>query len=378
MPESLISDLLKQSFPESNKQDWSRAASKEIQGGNPSENLSWLTKDGLTFLPYYDLTDVKNLDYLKNFELSPSPDPYGGARAWQNLPRITVQDIRKSNLVARDHLANGADGIFFDLCQVNVVDINTLLENIDWPFCNITFLTESSSKIFQPIIAHIEKQKYDPALLAGTLFWQQQPRDAIGALRAFTDTIQFRSLGIFISPSSPAKEISDALTKGVKLMDVLTDQGADKGLVWRNLSLSLPAGPDFILEIAKLKALRVLWYQVAQAFEIIDFKPKDINIHVRSVPWISERFQPHSNVLKSTVSALSAVVGGCDSLTIEPEDELNTTMNRVARNVSSIIREEAHLNMVADPVAGAYAIESIIDKLAEAAWKQFQSEIKQS
>ncbi len=376
MPDSRIKELLKRSFPESNKQDWLRVAALEIQGKDPAVILSWENKDGLAFLPYYDHTDGKNLAYLKNFELSPSSDPYSGSRAWKNLPRVSVIDVEKSNLVARDHLANGADGIFFDLGILNVVDISRLLNKIDWPFCNVTFLAGSSAKLAQFIFAYIEKQKYDPALITGTIFWQSVPTDASAALQEFSSVPDFHALGIFVNSSSPVKEIAEALVKAVQLMDLLTGQGLSKEFIWRNINISLPSGIDFLLEIAKLKALRLLWYQVALAFEIDSYKTSDLKMHVRSIPWTQESFQPHGNLHKSTTSALSAILGGCDTLTVEPEDEFNPTMNRVARNVSSIIREESQLDMVADPTAGSYVIDSMVDKIAQAAWSQFQSETK--
>jgi len=376
MADSPIKDLLTQSFPVSHKKDWLRLASLELQGKNPSEILAWKSLDGLTFLPYYDKTDCEDLGYLKKFEFSPSTDPYSGAQAWKNLPKITVHDARTSNRAAQLHLANGADGILFDVSDDNVVDINVLLENIDWPFCQVSFLTDSSSKIIHPIIAHIEKQKYELTQLRGTFFWKQPSREVVGVLSAFSGISNFQSLGIYVNPSTPVKEISEALFKAVELMDVLTDQQIDKALVWRNLSVSFVAGTDFLSEIAKLKAFRILWYQIAQAFEI-DCGPADLKIHVRSLPWTQQDFQPHANLLKSTGAALSSVIGGCDSLTIEPEDEFNPTMNRIARNVSNVIREEAQLDLVADPLAGSYAIDKMVDAIAEASWLEFQLKVKE-
>ena len=83
-------------------------------------------------------------------------------------------------------------------------------------------------------------------------------------------------------------------------------------------------------------------------------------------------------MISGSVAALAALAGGCNSLTILAEDENNMTMTRIARNVSNILREESHLNKVADPTAGAYAIENIVDQLAVAAWGEFQRNIKRS
>ena len=81
-------------------------------------------------------------------------------------------------------------------------------------------------------------------------------------------------------------------------------------------------------------------------------------------------------MISGTMGALAAVVGGCDSLTVMPENENNATMARIARNVSNILREESHLSKVADPTAGAYAVENVVNKLAIAAWTDFQHNAK--
>jgi methylmalonyl-CoA mutase len=78
-------------------------------------------------------------------------------------------------------------------------------------------------------------------------------------------------------------------------------------------------------------------------------------------------------MLRSTTSSIAAICGGCDSLTVFPEDESNSMMQRMARNTSVILREESHLSKVADPLAGAYAIEVMIDTLAKESWQKFQS-----
>ena len=77
-------------------------------------------------------------------------------------------------------------------------------------------------------------------------------------------------------------------------------------------------------------------------------------------------------MLKSTSAALAAILGGCDALTVQPENE-NPMMARIARNVSSILREESHLSKVADPTAGSYYLESLTNQLAINAWKKFQN-----
>jgi methylmalonyl-CoA mutase len=375
MPDHAIHAVLKDSFPKSNKENWSVAASKEIQGKDPFEALAWRTKDQINFFPYYDQHVSKEIVNL-NFQIPPSSAPHKGPRAWQNLPLVSVIDIHKANDLAISHLENGADGILFDLRKFNVVDINRLLDKIDWAYCSVSFLVTPSIKIGDHIIEFIREKKFDEALLEGMLIWETVPHDAHTVIHTLPGFDKFQTLGIHINPSSPVNEISDALQKVVTLMDLLTDKNVRKEIAWRNISVSLPVGVDFFLEISKLIALRFLLFQVAKAFEIHDYGYSDFQIHTRSNDLELEKFQPHSNLLKSTNAAIAAIMGGCNSLTVMAGDQDNVMLNRVARNVSTILREEAHMDKVSDPVAGSYAIENIVYKIAEAAWLDFQRNLK--
>ena len=370
-----IHDLLKHSFPKSNKESWAGAAAKEIQGKNPFETLAWQSEDQINFFPYYNKQDVENLNYLTNFPHLPSKVVNGSPREWKNLPFISVVDFQFANDVALNHLQNGADGIVFDIRQLKTVDINILLAEINWTYCDVSFFI-TSDQICHSLIEFVRKKNYPETKLEGMLLWETSPQIDHPFLKSFSRFEKFRVLGLYIPSSSPVSEISDALLKIVKLMDVLTDNGFDKKYIWSNLSLSCSIGSDFLGEIAKLHALRFLLYQMAHAFGIADYRFMDFRIHCRSEQKVQEKFEPHSNLLRGTFAALSAVAGGCDSLSIQPEDENNAMLNRIARNVSNIIREESYLNQVSNPIAGSYAIESMIDQIAQAAWIDFQQKLQ--
>lgn len=375
MPDHVLLDQLLNSFPKTTNEDWFRAATKEISGNNPLEQLIWKSSDEISFLPYYDWENNSSLEYLKSNALrftegSTSP------RTWLCLPKISIPANKNSNAAALNHLANGADGILFDFSQTSETDLNSLLSEIHWPFCNVSFLVTQLTNLIQHITEYVGKKKYDPKLLAGTIFRNSSRNNDFNQLKEVEPYKLLRVLGIHVPTSSPVKEISFALMEATQLMDTLTDAGHSKELIWRNLSFSLASGKNFLLDIAKQKALRLLLYQVGRAFELRDYTEVEINVRVE--PWSVERFQPHSNMISGSVAALAAVAGGCNSLTILAEDENNMTMTRIARNVSNILREESHLNKVADPTAGAYAIENIVDRLAVTAWGEFQREVMQS
>jgi methylmalonyl-CoA mutase len=297
------------------------------------------------------------------------------ARTWLSLPKISLSSNKNANAVALNHLANGADGILFDLDESQSLDLDALLSKIHWPSCNVSFLATHLPNLIQHITQFVSKIKYDPKLLASTIFCKSQRDYHSDDLKDLQPYEQLHALGLYIPSSSPVREISSALIQATKLMDIYTDFGYAKDLVWRNLGFSLASGNNFLLDIAKQKALRLLLYQVGQAFELTKYT--DVKINIRVEPWTNEKFQPHGNMINGSVAALAAVAGGCDSLSVQPEDENNSTMERIARNVSNILREESHLGKVADPTAGAYALENFVDGLAIAAWKDFQHNVTQ-
>jgi methylmalonyl-CoA mutase len=100
-------------------------------------------------------------------------------------------------------------------------------------------------------------------------------------------------------------------------------------------------------------------------------------IHGLSPFWNDSSYEPNANMLKSTTTAMSAILGGCDAITIVPEDENNEGgfKSRVARNVLTILREESYLNLTADATVGSYYLENLIEQISISAWKKFQEGI---
>ncbi|HWA32821.1 MAG TPA: methylmalonyl-CoA mutase family protein, partial [Cyclobacteriaceae bacterium] len=95
-------------------------------------------------------------------------------------------------------------------------------------------------------------------------------------------------------------------------------------------------------------------------------------IHAASLPWKATQFEPHENMIKGTSAAMASILGGCDALTIDAEDNTQPMQLRVARNVSNILREDSFFSKVADPVAGSYYIEDLTRQISEGAWKSVQ------
>jgi len=369
MSEKRIREQLEDTFPKPNKAQWQVAAQQEIDGKDPLDVLSWRGPDGLSFSGYYDKTDLASLDYLRHFDLAPSTNGYSGARAWTNLPQVLITDISAARAKALEHLQQGADGILFSFTNSSSAFTPALLESIDWQYCNVSFFATPSQLAG---LADYVRKTYSNQVLQGIVLLSGDTEDAVSFCTSFPDTSGLCPLGLSVASDDPVLDIAGALSIGVDHLDAATNQGMAVSRALRSIAFSMEASADVFATIAKFKALRLLWYQVAQAYGCSDYKSSDLVLHARSSPWISEKYQPHGNLLKGTTAALSAILGGCSLLTVMPEDDDHSMMQRISRNVSSILREESHLDKVADPLAGSYAIDTLVHRFAERAWSRFQ------
>jgi methylmalonyl-CoA mutase len=181
----------------------------------------------------------------------------------------------------------------------------------------------------------------------------------------------FRTYGVILDEDTPVKEISNACLQGVRVIDTLLEQGYAIDKIVRNITFLVPLTTRLFTDVAKLRALRILWFQVVSSYGASS-TPNDLFLHGYSLPWIKESYQPHGNMLKSTIAAIAGISGHCNALTIVPEDSSSRMMSRIARNTSTILLEESHLGKVNDPFAGAYALEVMTDRIAQDSWTLFQ------
>ncbi len=351
-------------------EDWLDVARQELDGANPNEKLS-LKKGNLEIRPFYSPDQKEKSSYSL---LKASSNPYYGARGWVNTPKILVSDEKKANEIALSNLNSGADGILFD-CPSTDINPIILLNKISLTDCSVSFLVNDNRNNWTNDFRLFAESNFNKKEIRGCVFWRSIPENFTDTVQAFATWSQFYSIGIIVEQQEDAvDEIAQSLSKAIHLIDALSEKNIDINLILDQVSFSISVGTDFFLDLAKIKTLRNLWCQVRGAYNIKNARP--LHIHATSTMWSKDSLQPHGNMIKSTTSAMAAIAGGCDSLTVEPEDLNNETMSRIARNISAILREESHFSKVADPTAGSYYIDSLIDQLSEKAWSKFQSLMK--
>lgn len=361
-----MSSDLYTSFPSSTSEIWNDVAKKELGGKDPIETLT-KEKQGLQIKPYYDEAD---LDHLPDFSLRTSSEAHLGPRGWNNTPIVSVQEDKLANIAALDHLNNGADGIIFRISKT--VQPEILLNGIELPYCSIFFQIQADRlQCIYDFSQWVDTKGFDKTKIVGGVFWETPIQEQGNLLETFNGWSKFHVLGYIIeSQQNVVSEIVEALLMGVQ---TISKNDLQENAI-RHLAFSFSIGSDFFIEIVKLKVFRRLWTLVQSAYSK-NHKDFPISIHGLSTCWNNEKYQPNANMLKSTTAALSAILGGCDFITVEPEEE-SPLKSRIARNVLSLLREESHLNQTADAAAGSYYLESLMDQLANQAWSQFQNSVK--
>ncbi len=363
-----IIEFVKQSvehiFPAQSTQNWATAATSELEKGGRLEDLR-IKKEGLEWNPYYSATDVKSWEAAR---LPASSENFGGARYWLNMPRVLVNDALQANAQALEHLQKGADGIVFDL-PAEFEDAGKLLEGIQMPYCATHFFVSGKSERFLASLYAFVDQKFAKESINTNLYWKGDPD--FSQVVKFRKQTNFRGAGVRIKNSeTAADQLATALQEAVERVERLKELGLSVEEATSYLSFSILLGNDFFLEAVKLRVLRVLWKSVLVAYKVSSSNP--LFIHAISDAKVNVAFQPHGNLIKETYAAMAAIMGGCDGLTIEPEDETNATMVRMARNISSVLREESFFSLVADPLLGSYLVEQLTKYVAEETWAKFQ------
>lgn len=172
------------------------------------------------------------------------------------------------------------------------------------------------------------------------------------------------------------QEIAYALGTGLEYLRQMESRGLTPNISAAHLRFSFSLGTEFFMEVAKLRAARLLWARILEACGVPEAK-RGMVLHGKSNRFFMSRYDPYVNLLRATTQAFSAICGGAGSLHLTEFDKVHGASTafsrRLARNIQLILKEECHLQWVTDPGGGAYAIEGLTHELAQAAWCEFQN-----
>lgn len=171
------------------------------------------------------------------------------------------------------------------------------------------------------------------------------------------------------------QEVAGAWIGGLRALREAEARGESIDAAAAKIRFTFAAGGEFFVVLSKLRAARYGWARIVTACGGSPEAARMV-IHARTARWEQSSLDPYTNMLRSTAAAYAAVLGGCDSLTVSPFDEVfrepDAFSKRIARNTQAILREECRADAVADPAGGSWFVENLTKEIAEAAWAEFQ------
>ncbi|MDI9622825.1 MAG: methylmalonyl-CoA mutase family protein [Acidobacteriota bacterium] len=420
-PERLLAE-----FPVPSLEQWYQEVVRLLKGAPFEKKMLTPTVEGITLKPLYTADDLAGLEFPTVMP-GDSPFPRGtrllGFRegAWlvaQELPYPTYDEL---NAALRFDLDRGQTavnllldratqaGLDPDMAKVgevgaggtsiaSLIGLARALDGVDLEQVPILVQPGSAALPFAALlVAYLRRHRKDVTKLRGSL--GMDPLCGLVSLgklpvslgRAYDEltlltrwaavhapavaTLAAYGFPYHDSGASAVQELAFTLATAVEHLRQLDRRGVDVETAARRTLFGLSVGSHFFMEVAKLRAARMLWARVVRASGGSEAASR-MTLHVRSSSWNKTAYDPCTNILRATTEAFAAVLGGCDSLHVAAFDEAlglpSELGRRIARNTQTILRDEVHLDALVDPAGGSWAIETLTAQVAEKAWALFQ------
>jgi methylmalonyl-CoA mutase len=410
-------------FKPANLADWTKAAAKSAPGGDLNA-LNWVTPDGITVKPLYTAADLQGLKYtdtLPGFEpylRGPQATMYA-VRPWTIRQYAGFSTAEESNAFYRKALAAGGQGVSvaFDLATHrgydsdhprvtgdvgkagvaidSVEDMKILFDQI--PLDKVSVSMTMNGAVLPVLAGYVvaaEEQGVAQDQLSGTIqndilkefmvrntyiFPPAPSMRIIGDIIEYTaqhmpkfNSISISGYHMQEAGANQALELAFTLADGKEYVKTALAKGLDVDGFAGRLSFFWAIGMNFYLEVAKMRAARLLWCRIMKEFNPKNPKSLMLRTHCQTSGWSLTEQDPYNNIVRTTIEAMAAVFGGTQSLHTNALDEaiaLPTEFSsRIARNTQLIIQEETHITNVVDPWAGSYMMEKLTQDMADAAW----------
>jgi len=402
---------------------WAKSAAKSAPGGDLNA-LNWLTPDGITVKPLYTAADLQGLKYtdtLPGFEpylRGPQATMYA-VRPWTIRQYAGFSTAEESNAFYRKALAAGGQGVSvaFDLATHrgydsdhprvtgdvgkagvaidSVEDMKILFDQI--PLDKVSVSMTMNGAVLPVLAGYVvaaEEQGVSQDQLSGTIqndilkefmvrntyiFPPGPSMRIIGDIIEYTaqhmpkfNSISISGYHMQEAGANQALELAFTLADGKEYVKTALAKGLDVDGFAGRLSFFWAIGMNFYLEVAKMRAARLLWCRIMKEFNPKNPKSLMLRTHCQTSGWSLTEQDPYNNIVRTTIEAMAAVFGGTQSLHTNALDEaiaLPTEFSsRIARNTQLIIQEETHITNVVDPWAGSYMMEKLTQDMADAAW----------
>jgi methylmalonyl-CoA mutase len=360
-------------FPPVTKAEWLTKISEDLKG-KAIEDLNWYLGN-LEVSPFHHAGDLAEL-----------PNSPGGSAGWEIGEDMDAADILAANEQALHALKNGVEAPRFLLDEIlGDHRMAALLEGLDLSIVSTHFLERNKNANPLQLLhhyAHVANERgLVPRQLRGSVNWLHDEavvqdsalelvEFAVEKLPAFK-VLPVNAGRYYGGEAGVVNELAATIADGEEWLAQLSEKGIYADTTNHHLFFSIAVGKNYFVEIAKIRALKLLWAHILKGWNCEFVVP-----HIEACFAPTEQSDdPPANMIQATTQAMSAVTGGVDRLTVLPPDGAPGKAGfsrRIARNVQHILKMESYLDRVADPAAGSYFIEDLTNRLAAAAWAAFQ------
>lgn len=385
-------DKLFSEFPPVSTQKWEEVIMADLKGADYTKKLVWKTLDGFDVKPYYRAEDLKDLN------LHPSTKETNN---WDIRQDVFEADIKTANAIALEGIKRGVNSIGFDAVNVETdKDLELLLSGIDITKVKINFLmAKCFFELTKKFVAFVKSKSIDKNLVLGSLNFDPYvnalytgklccPEKHIAEKGAElmnlvkenipnVDVVTINGNLFNNAGASIVQELAYTISAANEYLFALTDNGIAAHSVGYRTVFSFATGSNYFMEIAKIRAARILWKKIMQEYNPKCDSAYDVFVATQSSFYNKSIYDPYVNMLRTTTESMSAAIAGADSISVYPFDstykESDEFSRRIANNQQIILKEESYLDKVVDPSAGSYFIENLTHSIASHAWDIFKA-----
>lgn len=394
--EKLFSD-----FTAPSAQQWREKIEVDLKGADYQKKMVWRTNEGFSMEPFYRKEDVEGLSLVNAL---PGQYPYvrgnkAADNAWHVRQDIKCGDCPKAaNAKALDVLNRGVDSLGFIIPGEKVEKdyVEALLEGILADCVELNFRTcqRCSVKLANILVDLFNAKGYDKSRLEGSISFDpiekmlmkgKDTEKLLPVAKELVETLKdfpaFRAVAVNAYKLTDAgaysyQDLGYALAWGNEYMTCLTEAGVPAALAAENIKFNLGINGVYFMEIAKLRAARMLWANIVGQYTDCKEAAK-MHVCAYTTTFNQTVFDSYVNMLRSQTEAMSAALGGVESMVVVPFDAPYETptdfAERIARNQQLLLKDECHFDRMVDVAGGSYFIEQLTKSLSEQAWKLFLS-----
>lgn len=389
-------------FPPVSTEAWEAAINKDLKGADYEKKLVWRTAEGFNVRPYYRAEDLKGIEYLDS-QCGEFPYVRGTKKDndWKIVQTLEVDSPKTANAQATVLLTKGVESIGFVIKDKSFdrSALDTLLAGISLKNTELVFSGCAVKEVADLFVDKLERESIDPETVKANFVIDPIIRKMTlkGKALCKEGCKCFENLASLISRGAKYKrlrfvnvsgetfqncgstivqELAFTLAAGHEYLVRLMDQGLNIDQAASTLRFSMSIGSNYFMEIAKLRAARMLWANIVSAYNPSRGCAVKMKVHAVTSQWNMTVYDAYVNMLRGTTEAMSAAIAGVYSLEVLPFDtayEKPTDFSaRIARNVQLLLKEESHFDRVTDAAGGSYYIENLTKAIAEQAWNLFK------